>query len=355
MIRSDMTIHEACLEASSLLEAAGVLEARHNAELLLSHLFGWNRAQLLLRWREPFPSELQGRWEQLVMRKASGEPVQYMIGEQEFYGLPFRVTPAVLIPRPETELLVEAVIAAGRRIWPRLGELDEGDEDGKLESMSYGCKQGGDELASDCDKLLRGRKDPSSEGDERVTRSRLPVMLDAGTGSGAIATAIAAQCADWTILASDMSEAALEVARDNARRNGVQARIEWVQGDWLAPFLPGGQLDDRRIDIFVSNPPYIPSRDIEALQPEVRDFEPRGALDGGADGLEPYRRLIAQLAQLATRPQLVAFEVGIGQAPQVADWLRAAGWSEASIIRDYSGIERHVLAECKPCDIVEES
>ncbi|WP_248931057.1 peptide chain release factor N(5)-glutamine methyltransferase [Paenibacillus hamazuiensis] len=286
-----VTIREAFAEASSFLRAAGVQDAAGCAELLLMHLLGLDKTALLLRWSEPLAPgpEREAAWREMLRRKAAGEPVQYIIGEQEFYGLPFEVTPAVLIPRPETELLVEAVVRAGRGLWP----------DGA------------------------------------------PLVADIGTGSGAIAVTAAVQCPSWSFAGSDISAAALEVARRNAARHGVTARINFVQGDLLMPFI------ERRValDAVVSNPPYIAADELPGLQPEVRLHEPVTALVGGVDGLDPYRRLTEQLPQLPRMPRLVAFEYGQGQAPAIADMLgKAADWDELRIIPDLAGIDRHILA-----------
>jgi len=288
-----ITIREAFVKASSFLAAKGIEEPAFIAELLLRHVLGWERAEYLLRWNEPLPEALRDRWLDVLARKAAGEPAQYIIGEQAFYGLPFAVTPAVLIPRPETELLVEVLAAEGRRLWP----------DGA------------------------------------------PSLVDVGTGSGAIAVTLATLCPKWRIAASDISPAALGVARANAQRNGVAERIAFHEGDLLGPFLaragaPAAQ--GGGFDIVVSNPPYIPTLDIAGLQPEVRLHEPMSALDGGADGLDLYRRLVGQLPQLASMPRLVGFEVGIGQAQDVAAMLRELGYT-TRIVLDYAGIERHVI------------
>jgi release factor glutamine methyltransferase len=324
-----LTIGEACMQASSYLAAHGVEEPRANAERLLLHVLRLDKAALLRDWREPWPSAGQegtAEWVRLLERKAAGEPVQYLIGEQWFYGLPFAVTPAVLIPRPETELLVEAVLEAADRLWPYA-------------------------------RAAEGRADAA-----------VPTVVDVGTGSGAIAVTLASQRPRWRVAASDLSADALETARGNAARHGVAARLRFAQGDLLAPFAradstaaayggsgtladaadeafaPGG-LAGLRIDVLVSNPPYIPASDIAGLQREVRDHEPRLALDGGADGLDPYRRMVEQLPSLAAIPRIVAFELGQGQAQEVARLLREAGhWPDIRIVSDYAGIERHVIA-----------
>lgn len=286
---NDITLREAYLQASLFLEHHKVMNSRENAELLLGHLLGWDRTRLLLHWNELFPNAQKEAWEQLLQRKAAGEPVQYIIGEQEFYGLPFEVNPSVLIPRPETEILVETIIQLGHEIYP----------------------------------------------------NGTPSIVDIGTGSGAIPITIAVQCPAWQISTSDISPAATEVAKRNAVRNGVAERISFFQGDLLAPFIAL----QSEIDILISNPPYIPTQNIEELQPEVRAYEPMSALDGGGDGLVLYRRMIDQLRELAKPPRLIGFEVGMGQAREVASLLQTAmADAEVRIVEDYGGIERHVIA-----------
>ncbi|GGH32637.1 peptide chain release factor N(5)-glutamine methyltransferase [Paenibacillus segetis] len=279
-----LNISEARREASSFLEAAGVSEPLSNTELLLRHVLGLTNAAYLAALRDPFPQDRKDAWEEAIRRKAAGEPAQYIIGEQEFYGLTFRVTPAVLIPRPETELLVEAIAKAGDRLWP-----------------------GG-----------------------------APRVADIGTGSGAIAAALSHLRPSWQLAASDISPDALAVAQDNVRRLGLD--VEFKQGDLLEPFK------GESLDIVVSNPPYIPAADILELQREVRDYEPRGALDGGPDGLAPYRVMMEQLGLLQQPPRLIGFELGMGQAEAVAELLRSTGiWQEIITVRDFAGIDRHVL------------
>ncbi|NQX70633.1 peptide chain release factor N(5)-glutamine methyltransferase [Paenibacillus alba] len=284
-----ITIREAYVEASSFLGKLGVAEAASCVELLLQHLLGCTRTELLFRFQEQFPVELAESWRQLVERKAAGEPVQYITGEQDFFGLSFAVSPAVLIPRPETELLVEALLHEGLRLFP----------------------QGA------------------------------PLLADVGTGSGAIPVTVAHARPTWRVAASDISAAALEMAGVNAQRHGVVARVEWLEGDLLEPFIQRGIAPD----ILVSNPPYIPDGDLPALMPEVRLFEPHTALFGGVEGLDLYRRMVLQLRLLPRIPTLVGFEVGIRQADAVAAMLRAAAdWDEIRFVPDLQGIDRHVLA-----------
>ncbi|WP_145039322.1 peptide chain release factor N(5)-glutamine methyltransferase [Paenibacillus sp. Y412MC10] len=280
------SVREAFVEASSFLDGMRVMEPQRNAQLLLEHVLGLSGTSYYMALAEPFPADRRRALEEAINRKAQGVPAQYIIGEQEFYGRPFEVMPAVLIPRPETELLVEAVLKYGRELTPR--------PDGGLK------------------------------------------VVDIGTGSGAIAITLALQSKGWDVLASDISPDALEVAARNAKKLGAQ--VEFRQGNLLEPFAGTGP------DILVSNPPYIPAEDIEELQPEVRDYEPRTALDGGPDGLNPYRIMMAQLPLLSAPPRLIAFELGMGQAGDVAELLRKAGyWEEIVTVPDLAGIDRHVL------------
>ncbi|MET3207150.1 UNVERIFIED_CONTAM: release factor glutamine methyltransferase [Paenibacillus sp. PvR008] len=279
-----MSIREALVEASSFLGSCGLLEPQHNARLLLEHVLRLEGTAFYAALGDPFPASGKEAWEAVIARKAAGEPAQYIIGRQEFYGRPFAVSPSVLIPRPETELLVEAILQHGDRLWP----------DGA------------------------------------------PQALDIGAGSGAIAVTLAAERPRWRVAAGDISAAALEMAAHNAAANG--AAVELREGDLLAPFA------GEAVDILVSNPPYIPAADIAGLQPEVRDHEPRMALDGGPDGLGPYRAMLEQLGLLQTPPRLIGFELGMGQARDVAGLLEQAGhWNTILIVPDLAGIERHVL------------
>jgi len=280
------SIREAFVEASSFLDGMRVMEPQRNAQLLLEHVLGLSGTSYYMALTEPFPVESRHALEDAINRKAQGVPAQYIIGEQEFYGRPFEVTPAVLIPRPETELLVEAVLKHGQ------------------------------ELILQPDVRLKA--------------------IDIGTGSGAIAITLALQAVAWDMYASDISPAALDVAALNAKQ--LQAAVEFRLGNLLEPFAGMAP------DILVSNPPYIPAQDIEGLQPEVRDYEPRTALDGGSDGLDPYRIMMEQLPLLSAPPRLIAFELGMGQAGDVAQLLRQTGhWNDIITVPDLAGIDRHVL------------
>ncbi|WP_150270621.1 peptide chain release factor N(5)-glutamine methyltransferase [Paenibacillus tepidiphilus] len=284
------SIREAFAEASSFLDRSGCHEPQRSAQLLLEHVLGLTGAAYYMALADPFPAGLKEAWETMVTRRASGEPVQYITGEQEFYGRVFEVTPEVLIPRPETELLVEAVLKYGAELWPS----------------------------------------------GRAAGGRALTAVDIGAGSGAIGVTLALESPAWRVCAGDISPGALHVAGRNAARHG--AAVDFRLGDLLEPFT------GLETDILVSNPPYIPGGDIAGLQREVRDHEPRTALDGGADGLDPYRRMLEQLRLLPAPPRLVGFELGQGQAGEVAALLDAAGhWDEIVTVDDLAGIARHVL------------
>jgi release factor glutamine methyltransferase len=296
---SSMTIREALAEASSFLATKGVTDGRFDAELLMQHMLDWDRTRLMMDLHELFPGKYKQQWAQLITRRGAGEPVQYMLGEQEFYGLPIEVNPSVLIPRPETELLVEAIMKHGRKMWIVDGAV---------------------------------------VADQ--TESQGPLVVDIGTGSGAICISLAAFNPSWKLVAVDLSSEAIEVASRNVEKNTVTGRVSFLQGDLLEPVIKLGL----RVDILVSNPPYIPSTDIPQLQREVRDHEPMLALDGGDDGLYCYRTMLEQMKRLPIIPKLVGFEVGFGQARDVASLMEQCGWwKHIEIIQDYAGIERHVL------------
>ncbi|MFC4599763.1 N5-glutamine methyltransferase family protein [Cohnella hongkongensis] len=381
------TLGEAWRAGAERLGHAGVEEANADAELLLLHALGIGKAELLRDWREPFPEEKSKAWSELLERRETGVPVQYVVGEQHFYGRAFEVTEAVLIPRPETELLAEAVLKAGDLIWPETGSAASGQveqpererETSERRSPHLIRSEVGGSANEQFEEPERERgatewrspdlirsevgvganeqfekpereRQTSSFDAEKLSGGRdaprpAPVVLDVGTGSGALAVTLAAERPLWRVTASDLSEAALQVARGNARKHGVDGRISFVQGDLLQLFLTSAAGGGLAVDILVSNPPYIPSSDIPGLQREVRDHEPRLALDGGEDGLNPYRTMVRQLKELPRLPRIVAWEVGAGQARDVAELLReAADWTEIHFVLDYAGIERHVVA-----------
>jgi release factor glutamine methyltransferase len=253
--------------------------ARADAELLLMHVLERNRAWVLAH-PEAIPSSQQaGRFIELVERRYCGEPMQYITGETEFYGLSFTVTPDVLIPRPDTEHLVEKTVEIARRF-------------------------------------------------------QQPRIVDVGTGSGAIAVTLARQLPTTEITAVDLSESALQVARNNARQNAVDHRIRFLQGDLLVP-VAGEQFD-----LVVSNPPYVPNTDRALIAVEVREYEPALALFAGADGLNVYRQLIPAAFAALVPGGFIALEIGFSQAQAVEELLRTGGFWEIEFTPDLQGIPR---------------
>lgn len=287
-MREKKTVRQMYQWASSFLREQGSAAPEFEAELLLRRFLGWERTQFFLGWDQWFPVERMDEWNTWLSRRANGEPIQYILGDQEFYGRRFSVNPAVLIPRPETELLVEHVMAEGRKLF----------------------------------------------GDQPIT------VVDVGTGSGCIAITLALECPHWQIIAVDLSEQAISVAKENAKHHGVMEKIKWLRGDLLTPLL------EQKIpfSVLVSNPPYIPTAQIPRLEKQVAQFEPHLALDGGTDGLDPYRRMVDQLAVLPVEKRLVAFEIGDGQGKEVARLLLALPGVQKSEIRfDLAGRERFVI------------
>lgn len=250
-----------------------------DAELLLRFATGKDKAFLLTHPSAKLTPEQQATYEEWVNRRAHHEPLQYITGEQEFYGLAMRVTPDVLIPRPETEHLVEAALA-------------------------------------------------------RLARSAALRIADVGTGSGAIAIALAHQLPKARLTALDSSQAALQIARENAERHHVAERLQFVDSDLLSAVAA------EKFDAIVSNPPYVPEG--EKLEPQVRDYEPHAALFAGPTGLEIYQRLIPQ-AREALRPQgWLLLEIGHGQLEALAVLL--GGWRDLRFIEDLQGIPRVACA-----------
>ena len=275
-----MTLKECLRKGETRLRAGPHPErARPDSELLLRHLLKLERAALLVRWNDVLDRKESAHFDELLQRRLAGEPIQYIVGEAEFYGFPFRITRDVLVPRPETEHVVEKAIALARG------------------------------LAS-------------------------PRMVDVGTGSGAIAIALAHELPHAGLTAIDLSAPALEIAKENARRNGVADRIRFMRGDLLAP-VAGEQFD-----LVVSNPPYVATAERDTLAVEVRDYEPPMALFAGEDGLSIHRRLIWQARDVLVPGGFVVLEIGCNQADAVSSLLLGEGFNRIEFTPDLQGIPR---------------
>ena len=268
---------------------SGFLEA----EILLSHVLGRSREWMLAQGEEAVPGPVLYGYEKLVERRsATGVPIAYLVGHREFMGLDFSVNPGVLVPRPETETLVEAV-----QEW--------------LER--------------------NGTRFPSG------------ILVDAGCGSGIIAVSLA-RTTGRRIIATDSSPVAINTTEANALRHGVEGLVDVRPGNWLGPVAG----EAGTICAVASNPPYIPSGIIASLDRDVRDFEPHGALDGGPDGLDSIRVLVREARRLVLVGGLLAMEIGDDQGPPVEALLAEAGWTGTRRIRDLAGLERVITAENGP-------
>jgi release factor glutamine methyltransferase len=258
----------------------GVEQARLDAEVLLSHVLGMDRLHLYVRFDQPLLPEELAAFRAMVLRRAAREPVAYILGCKEFMGLEFFVSPDVLVPRPDTELLVEA-----------------------------------------CETRLQEMLEAS--------------ILEIGPGSGAVVISLLKRQPQWQAAAVELSPQAAAIVRKNAKRHEVETRLQLYEGDLFAPVA------GRQFDAVVSNPPYIPEADLEGLQPEVHR-EPRMALAGGVDGLDFYRRLVQEGGGYVRPGGWLLLEVGIGQAKEVAQLGMRSGWQVDAILPDYAGIERVV-------------
>jgi release factor glutamine methyltransferase len=258
--------------------------ARRDAETLLLHVVRIERASMLARWNEKLDAGEAAHFQVLLDRRLAGEPLQYITGNTEFYGLPFRVAPGVLIPRPETEHLVEKVLSLAANF-------------------------------------------PT------------PRIIDVGTGSGVLAIVLARHLPHAQIAATDLSSSALAIARENASRNGVFHRIRFLEGDLVAP------VHRETFEIVVSNPPYIPEIDRPTLAVEVRDHEPALALFAGIDGLDIYRRLIPASFGALIPGGFLALEIGYGQSTAIQSLLRGAGFHQVEFFPDLQNIPRIACAQ----------
>jgi release factor glutamine methyltransferase len=287
-----MTVLEVIQRSAEFLSRKGVESARLQAELLLAHLLRLKRMQLYLNFERSLSDVQVDEYRQLIRRRGEREPLQHIVGSTSFCGFEIAVDRSVLAPRPETEMLAE-------QGWAFLNQI-----------ASAGL--------------------PS------------PKALDFGTGSGCVAISLAANCPSARILATDISAEALTIARRNAAANGLAERIRFVEGDGFQAIGSG-----ERFHLLISNPPYIPSGEISSLEPEVRDFDPSRALDGGIDGLDFYRQIAAEgLAFLEPRGKCMV-EFGDGQAEQLREIFAKQNWIVESVHEDYTHRPRILIARAK--------
>jgi len=283
------SVREALRAGAELLHKAGIDSARLDVEVLLRHVLGVKTAELYLDFDLVLNAAAEREFKKLLLRRAGREPVAYITSHREFWSLDFVVTPEVLIPRPETELLVERALKLATRL-PAMSALN---------------------------------------------------ILDLGTGSGAIAVSLAKELPQARIFAVDISAAAIEIARLNARRHGVEERMGFFCGDLFEPVAE----EREGFDLIVANPPYIRSGELAGLAPEIREWEPNTALDGGADGLLYYRRIIAGAGDYLKAGGSILLELGDAMGEAVARlFADSGGFEPAQVYRDYAGKERVIAA-----------
>ena len=302
------TIRDILNWAAEYLKSRNIPSDRLDSEVLLSFILNKDRTYLYTNSEKPILPEEHKKFKELIERRGRREPLSYITGEKEFWSLKFKVSRDTLIPRPETEILVQAV-------------LD----------------------------IIKYPSPPPLPIGERI-KVRGIKILDIGTGSGNIAVSIAKESPEFHVFTVDKSNSALSVAKENAIIHNVAGRITFLKGDLCIPFNPpsppfvkGGK--EGLFDIIVSNPPYIPTGDIEGLMPEVRDWEPRWALDGGKDGLEIVRKIIKDAPLFLKSKGFLAMEIGFGQSEEVSRIISETDkFHNIKTIKDLSGIERVVTA-----------
>lgn len=340
------TVRRVLLWTQQRFARGGLASPRLDAELLLAHCLGKSRVGLYVSFEQPLLDAELAAYRELIRRRLAGEPVAYLVGQREFFSLPFHVTPAVLVPRPETELLVEEAIRILDGQPVRKTALEP-----PLESAPT-VAQPGVALTVEYDPVVLATEDENSDGDTAQTVSAEAVVADAaaqpaypspktvvdiGTGSGAIAISIKHERPSVRMLAIDRSRAALDVAEQNAAKLAVA--IEFFEGDLLAA-LPDGQ----RVDLILANLPYIPTADIAQLDKDVQS-EPKLALDGGPDGLVLIRRLCAMAPARLSPGGSILLEVGQGQAPAVEQILADRGFVNVRSLLDLAKIARIVCGK----------
>ncbi|HHX87687.1 MAG TPA: peptide chain release factor N(5)-glutamine methyltransferase [Firmicutes bacterium] len=288
---SNLTVQEALNRASAIFKEAGLEYPRQEAQILFSRVLDWDRLKVVLEANTNLSQMQADRLKVAVKRRANGEPLAYIAGSKEFYSLEFTVNPAVLIPRPETELLIESA-------------LEWADRAG-------------------------------------YSRGKGVLAVDLGTGSGNLAVTLAVLWPRAQFKAVDISAHALAVADENAYRHGVQDRISWYRGNYFSAL--SGIDPPPKFNLIVSNPPYIPQAELARLPLPVKGFEPLEALNGGADGLNGYRRLLSGLSRHLLSPGLVAVEIGAGQYQDVSGLFKSTGlFHRIEVRHDYQGRPRVV-------------
>jgi release factor glutamine methyltransferase len=293
-----VTVLEAIQRSTEFLKNKGVDSPRLQTELLLAHLLAMPRMKLYLNFERNLSDTELDTFRNLIKRRGQREPLQHIVGSTSFCGLELAVNRHVLIPRPETEFLAE-------QGWTFLHSLNTR---------------------------------PSAASSPPTSADQPPTALDLGTGSGCLAIALAVHCPSARLVATDISAAALNVAKQNAARHNVLERIDFLEGNTFAVF---NSLNS--FNLIISNPPYIATREIPSLQVEVRDYDPRQALDGGPDGLSFYRRIAAEAAPLLKPGGKIMLEFGDDHAPAIREIFEAEKWIVEAVLEDYTQRPRIII------------
>lgn len=281
-----MTVLEAIRLTTEFFEKKGIESPRPNAEILLAHILKCKRLDLYLAFDKPLQEEEVLKYREYLKRRSQNEPLQYILGEVEFYGMPFKVNPSVLIPRQETEILIEVMINA----------LD------KNKPMSF---------------------------------------LDIGTGTGNIPITLAPHFPASSFISIDVSESALKLAKENAELNRLEGKIEFVKGDILDKTFSPGKI----FEVIVSNPPYVSLEEYKTLQPEITKYEPMEAVTDNSDGYTFYKTISSRAMEMLSTGGKLFFEVGQGQSDAVAMHMKNCGFTSITVKKDYLNIERVVYGE----------
>jgi len=284
MAQERWTVQRVIQWTTEHFQKKGLDNPRLEAEVLLAYLLEMDRMGLYLNYDRPLKEEERTAYREMIQRRQAWEPTAYIVGTKEFWSLRFAVSPECLIPRPETEHLVEEAVRIGKGLKPPLR------------------------------------------------------VLEIGQGCGAVAIALATELEEAQIVATDISPGACSLAQANAARHGVEGRIRFVLGD----LFPVGE---EPFGLICSNPPYIPTAEVLALAPEVRDYEPLTALDGGEDGLRFFRRIAQGASAFLVAGGWLLLEMGQGQAPQVATILQEQGFAQIDLIPDHAGVKRVIKAQ----------
>lgn len=298
-----VTVLEVIQRSTEFLTRKGVDSPRLQAELLSAHVLGMPRMQLYLNFERALAGSEQDQLRELVKRRGDREPVQHIVGSTNFCGFELQVSRAALVPRPETELLAE---------------------------------QGWIFLNQRAQRLPALAEAPSGQ---QTAVAPIPTALDFGTGTGCLAIALSKQCPEGRVVALDIEPAALELARRNAEQLQVSGKIEFLLGDGFAALKPGSSFD-----LIVANPPYIPTAEIEQLDPEVRQFDPQRALDGGVDGLLFYRLLASKAGEFLNPNGRLMVEFGDRQEVPLAELFKGENWIVEQILNDYTQRPRILIA-----------